>query len=215
MRTWELLTRTWYREHTQLTEWLTTYVRLDQAEEVAAVVLADMLVKAVRGIAIPRGVTYEIYLSAHTELLARELVDPGQLPVTWRRTIPLPRGPRSLRLATAYALIRALALHHHASPWETYTAARWLRQARPPERGLPALSDICDDPEPITQLWKLLSQLVGDADESIVLLHPSVHWILGETLSGQYSWVRNQAYIRKETAGERTSETHDPSDSQR
>lgn len=214
MRPWDLLTRTWYCEWTQLTEWLTTYVRLDQAEEVAARVMTDMLVKGIKGVNIPRGVTYELYLSAYLELLARGLVDEGQIPVTWRRTIPLPRGPRSLRLATAYALVRALALHHHASPWEVYTASRWLLQARPPERGLPALSDVPGDLEPITQLWRVLSRLVGDADVSIILLHPSVGLLLKETEGSQYSWVDNQRYVRKETAGERSFETHNPCDAE-
>lgn len=214
MKPWELLTRTWYRESTELNKWLMQWLRLDQAEEVTARVLSDMLVKGVRGISLPRGVTYELYLSAYTEMERQGLVEPGQIPVTWRRTIPLPKGPRSYRLATAYALIRALALHHHASPWETYTVSNWLLRARPPERGLPALSDVLEDPEPIGTIWRVLSRLVGDADDSIILLHPSVHWILGETLSQQYAWVNNQRFIRKETADERHHEAHGPCDAE-
>jgi len=209
---WRVLQQTWYREHTSLVGWLTRFVGQDQADEIARRVIADVLISAVRGTEMPRGVTFDLYSRAVHELGARDPRLTRKVGVLWRRTIPLPTGPRYVRLCQSYAVIRAVAVMHHASPWESQTVVNWLLHTSPPERGFPRLPEDRQGTYAIEALWSVLRPLVGDQYPWDLLRAPGCHSLYYETLLSEHNWIGNQRDARKETPGGNHKQAHYPSD---
>lgn len=200
MTIFALLSRLFLFEYDRLKKFCTQYLTDYEAGDTAAYALSQLFLAGLNRNKWPHGPYYELYRIAVQRIEQLYRIQGMHVPVTWRRTVPLPTTTESDNFLTAYALLAFVQARHPMGVRERLHLASAISSYMPEmhtEDYLrmflaldPASSGILDLVRSQVGSWHVYNVLKLEVCASIAL---DQRWRHNE-------WVENQTFIRKEQA---------------
>jgi hypothetical protein len=209
MTIFALLSRLFLFEYDRLKTFCTQYLTDYEAGDTAAYALSQLFLAGLNRNKPVHGPYYELYRIAVKRIEALYRVQGMHVPVTWRRTVPLPTRTESDQFLSAYSLLAFVQARHPMGVRERLHLATAISSYMPEmhtEDYLrmflaldPASSGILDLVRSQVGSWHVHNVLRLEVCASIAL---DQGWRHNE-------WVENQTFIRKEQADGHSKQDQD------
>jgi len=200
MSIFEYLATFYYEQYIKVSTWCATWVDDESAQQVARRALAAWFCEASQGIRQDRGPTYALYTAAHKRLIYCAFTANVQIPVAWRREVPLPTPADQTFADTAYVLVYLVARKNLMTIQARNMLADAITNNAPSADLAARIPQLLRGPS-AAALWCQLAQPV------VELLPPGVAVRLGDYVDlhnavclREYDWVEHQRYLRSDSS---------------